>query len=52
VLREKEPWLGPDGKWLKVYAFGDGHSQLHSEPDGQFDAYEKAHLPPAVAVGQ
>jgi RNA polymerase sigma factor (sigma-70 family) len=52
VLREKQPWIGPDGKWLKVYAFGDGHSQLHSEPEGQFDAYEKAHLAPGATAGQ
>ena len=44
VLREKQPWLGQDGKLVKVYGFGDGHAQLHSEADGEFDAYEQQHL--------
>jgi RNA polymerase sigma factor (sigma-70 family) len=47
VVREKDPWVGPGGQWVKVYGFGDGHSQLHSEPDGDFTNYEHQHLPPA-----
>jgi hypothetical protein len=44
VLREKEPWLGGSGgKWVKVYGFGDGHSEVHAEPDGGFEAYEQKH---------
>jgi RNA polymerase sigma factor (sigma-70 family) len=49
VVREKDPWVGPGGRWVKVYGFGDGHAQLHSEPDGDFTNYEQQHLPPAQA---
>jgi hypothetical protein len=48
VVREKQPWQMPDGRWAKVYGFADGHSQLVAEPDGSFDAFEQQHmaLPP------
>jgi hypothetical protein len=54
VLREKEPWrTGPDGnaKWARIYAFADGHIEIHSELENSFEAYEKQHLfpPPAAA---
>jgi RNA polymerase sigma factor (sigma-70 family) len=44
VLREKEPWLRPDGTWAKWYGFADGHAQLQSDPDGNFDDFEQKHL--------
>jgi hypothetical protein len=40
LLREKEPRQSPDGKFVKAYAFADGHSQLISSPDGDFAAME------------
>ena len=49
VLREKQAHQMPDGKWAKVYGFADCHSELHSEADGNFEAWEKEHiLAPAV----
>jgi RNA polymerase sigma factor (sigma-70 family) len=44
VLREKQARQMPDGKWAKVYGFADGHSELHSEPDGNFEAWEKERI--------
>jgi hypothetical protein len=48
VLREKQAWQSPAGNWLKGYGFADGHAEIHTEPNGNFDEYEKKHtvLPP------
>jgi hypothetical protein len=43
VLKEKQAWQTLSGKWFKTYGFADGHSEIHSEPDGNFDAFEKDH---------
>jgi hypothetical protein len=43
IVRENQPWQF-NGKWAKVYGFADGHSELHIESDGSFDAYEKQHI--------
>ncbi len=43
VLREKQPFQFADGRWGKVYGFGDGHSEIHSEADGNFTPYEEQH---------
>lgn len=49
VLRQKEAWNAgasshPPGQWAKVYAFADGHSEVHLEPENNFDAYEQQHM--------
>jgi RNA polymerase sigma factor (sigma-70 family) len=44
VLREKQSWQGPDGGWLKTYGFADGHSEIHRQADGNFDAWEKQRI--------
>ncbi len=44
VLREKQAHQLPGGKWAKVYGFADGHSEVHKEADGNFDAWEKEHI--------
>jgi hypothetical protein len=41
LLREKESSRSPDGKFLKAYAFADGHAELISSPDDDFAAVEK-----------
>ncbi|HEV2436567.1 MAG TPA: sigma-70 family RNA polymerase sigma factor [Verrucomicrobiae bacterium] len=43
VLQENQAWQTYDGKWAKVYAFADGHSEVHVEPDDSFDAFEQQH---------
>ncbi len=52
VLREKQANQMPDGKWAKVYGFADGHSELHSEADGNFEAWEKEHMVAPAAPNQ
>ncbi|HEX4264828.1 MAG TPA: sigma-70 family RNA polymerase sigma factor [Verrucomicrobiae bacterium] len=48
VLKEKQAWQSSAGNWLKGYGFADGHSEIHTEPNGDFTDYEKNHtaLPP------
>ena len=41
LLREKESRQSPDGKFVKIYAFADGHVELISSPDNDFAALEK-----------
>jgi hypothetical protein len=52
VIREQQPWPGPDGKMMKVYAFPDGHSQMVQSD--YFQSWEAQHViaPPADATGQ
>ncbi|MBW8863834.1 MAG: hypothetical protein JF609_02725 [Verrucomicrobia bacterium] len=44
VLREKQATQQPDGRWVKVYGFADGHSEGHVEPDGKFDDWENQRI--------
>jgi len=41
LLREKESRPSPDGKFVKAYAFIDGHAEMISSPDDDFAAVEK-----------
>ena len=43
VCREKQARRSPNGEWVKVYGYADGTTQIHTEPDDNFDAYEKQH---------
>jgi RNA polymerase sigma factor (sigma-70 family) len=43
VLREKQSWFA-FGKWARAYAFADGHSEIHSSADNNFDQWEKLHM--------
>jgi len=49
ILKEKQAWQTLEGKWAKVYAFADGHSELHVTPDGNFDDWENQRLIPPPA---
>jgi len=51
VIRESQPFSF-DGRWFKTYGFADGHSEVHTEPTGNFDAWEALHMAPAPAPGQ
>ena len=44
VLREKEAWMGLNGKWAKGYAFADGHAEVHVAQDGNFEPWERQRL--------
>ncbi len=52
ILREKQAHQMPGGNWVKAYGFGDGHSEIHSEADGNFDAWEKQHILAPTFPGQ
>jgi DNA-directed RNA polymerase specialized sigma24 family protein len=45
LFREKQATQASDGTWIKAYCFVDGSGQLHSEPDGNFESWEKQHMP-------
>jgi RNA polymerase sigma factor (sigma-70 family) len=47
AIREKAARKLANGKWAKAYGFLDGHGELHSEADGNFDDFEQAHGVPA-----
>ncbi len=44
AIREKQAWQLTDGRWVKTYGFADGTAQIHVEPDGNFEAWEKDHM--------
>ncbi len=47
VAREKDRLgMRTDRGYARVYAFGDGHSELHFEVDGNFENWEAEHTPP------
>jgi hypothetical protein len=48
ILRERIPFRTADGKWARIYGFGDGHAEEQISEDGNFDAWEKqnTYLPP------
>ena len=46
VLREKQARRSYDGKWSRAYGFADGHCEIASSPDGNYDAWEKRHVIP------
>jgi hypothetical protein len=51
VIREQQPFSF-NGRWAKTYGFADGHSEVHSEPSGNFDAWEAQHMIPPPLPGQ
>jgi hypothetical protein len=44
IVIRSEVWRGKSQKWTRIYGFADGHCEVHSEADGNFDAWEKRHL--------
>lgn len=46
VLREKHATQTLAGKWRKTYGFADGHAEIHVEPGGDFDDWERQHIIP------
>ena len=44
LFREKQARRSPTGEWIKTYCFADGHTETHTEPDGNFEAWERQHL--------
>ena len=48
VLREKHASQTLDGQWRKTYGFADGHAEIHTEPDGNFDEWESQRMIPPL----
>jgi RNA polymerase sigma factor (sigma-70 family) len=46
VIREKQPWLRSDGKWVKTYGLADGSGQLRAASPGGFAAWESQRMVP------
>jgi cell division protein FtsB len=44
LVRSTQPWM-VNGKWAKAYGFVDGHSEVHSDPNGNFDEWEQQQVP-------
>jgi len=44
IIREKEPRFAPDGRPAKAYGFADGHSEIHTPPDGNFERFESERM--------
>jgi hypothetical protein len=45
LMRESQSWPTTDGQWAKSYVFGDGHAEVHLEPNDNFDTFEQQHTP-------
>jgi RNA polymerase sigma factor (sigma-70 family) len=43
IVVESPPWQKRSGTWAKVYGFADGHSQLVTDPNGDFSSFEQEH---------
>jgi len=50
LIRERQPWLTPDGKWARVYGYADGAAST-VESDDNFQSWEAQHIVPARAAG-
>lgn len=47
IAREKDAFaMRTDRGYARTYVFADGHSEIHSEPDGNFEKWEAEHTPP------
>jgi len=44
VVRQREPEKWPDGSFSRVYAFADGHVEIHKTADGKFDDWESERI--------
>jgi hypothetical protein len=45
LIRERQPWLTPDGKWARVYGYADGAADT-IESDDDFQSWEAQHVIP------
>lgn len=52
VLREREAWQQPNGRWARTYGFADGHSEVHSTDDGDYRAWEAEHQAQPTTVAK
>lgn len=45
LLRERQPWLTPDGKWGRTYAYADGGAEIVVSDDN-FQSWDAVHIVP------
>jgi RNA polymerase sigma factor (sigma-70 family) len=43
LIQESQAMQTSSGRWVKTYGFADGHSEVQSQPDDNFDAFEQQH---------
>lgn len=48
VFRQKEA-IPYGNKWAKLYGYGDGHVEMRTQTERDFNEWEKQHIPAAVA---
>jgi hypothetical protein len=46
VIRQRQPEQGTDGRYTRIYGFGDGHVEIHKTPDGNFEDWERERIVP------
>ncbi len=51
LIRERQPWLTPDGKWARVYGYADGAASTVESDDG-FQSWDAQHIVPLRGAGQ
>ena len=51
LIRERQPWRTPDGKWARVYGYADGAASI-VESDDNFQSWEAQHVIPSRVAGQ
>ena len=44
LVRETQAHQALSGNWIKTYGFADGHVEVHTEPDGNFEPWERQHM--------
>jgi len=45
IIREKSPFSNPkQGGFARTYLFADGHAEIHSSADGNFDNWERERM--------
>ncbi len=44
LIRDRVPWQGPNGTWVRSYGFADGHSEVPKSVDGNYDDWERQHI--------
>lgn len=49
LVRERQPWLTPDGKWARTYGYADGSATI-VESEDNFQSWDAQHIiPPSKA---
>jgi hypothetical protein len=49
LIRERQPWLTPDGKWARTYGYVDGDGEIDTSDDN-FQSWDALHIIPPSAT--